>query len=100
MAVDVRLPTLLRANTDGASCTFSHNLWFEVNDPANSMPALPNPDPAGIYGQASGYNDTGTLCTGAAQHTGVAVPEVAGTLGGACRPDPPSIGPSEPQPGC
>jgi parallel beta helix pectate lyase-like protein len=90
----------VEAGTDGASCVFSHNLWLETDDPSNSMPALPTPDPAGIYGQPSGYDDTGTLCAGASQHAGVAVPEVAGTLAGSCRPDPPSIGPSEPTPGC
>jgi len=31
---------------------------------------------------------------------GVAVPETPGTLDGDCRPDPPSIGPDEPAPGC
>jgi len=90
----------LEAGTDGASCSFSHNLWLETDDPPNSEPVLPTPDPVGIYGMPSGYDDTGKLCTGAAQHAGIALPEVAGTLDGTCRSDPPSIGPSEPAPGC
>jgi hypothetical protein len=85
------------AGTDGASCTFSHNLWYESDNPANSMPTFPSPEIGGIYGLPPGYMLDGSLCSSAASaHAGVVVPEVPGTLAGACRPSPPSIGPGEP----
>jgi len=86
--------------TDGASCTFANNLWFESDDPANSMPALPNPETNGVYGMPSGYDANGHICTGASVGAGVELPEVPGTQQGACRIAPPSIGPDEPPSGC
>ncbi|HWU85831.1 MAG TPA: right-handed parallel beta-helix repeat-containing protein [Kofleriaceae bacterium] len=86
-----------------ASCAFSHNLWYRRSPPTSWRPSLPAPltETAGIYDHASGYEDTGRLCAGGgAIGAGVVVPEVAGTLGGVCRPAPPSIGPSERDPGC
>jgi hypothetical protein len=81
------------SNTEPASVTFSHNLW-------NNTTAPPAGDPAAILGMPSGYDMTGRLCAGPAVRAGVAIPELAGTLDGACRADPPSIGPDEPGPDC
>jgi hypothetical protein len=81
------------SNTEPSSVTFSHNLWNNTTTP-------PAGDPAAITGMPSGYDMTGRLCAGAAVGTGVAIPELAGTLAGDCRPDPPSIGPDEPGPDC
>jgi hypothetical protein len=81
------------SNTEPSSVTFSHNLW-------NNTTAPPAGDPAAILGMPSGYDMTGRLCAGAAVRAGVAIPELAGTLDGDCRPDPPSIGPDEPGPDC
>jgi hypothetical protein len=86
--------------TDGASCTFANNLWFESDDPANSTPSLPSPETNGVYGVPSGYDANGHICSGAAVGAGVALPEVPGTQQGACRGSPPSIGPDEPPSGC
>jgi hypothetical protein len=84
--------------TDGASCRFDHNLWYESDTPDTSMSLAPGGETGGIYGMPSGYLlDGTTLCTsGAATGAGVAVPEAPGTSRGTCRPNPPSIGPSEP----
>ncbi len=79
------------------TCVFDHNLWFESDNPPGSHPPLPVPETNGIYEVPSGYNAAGLLCAGgAAIAKGVRLPEVDGTREGACRPDPPSIGPNEP----
>jgi hypothetical protein len=91
-----------RNGTDPASCTFSHNLWLKAGDAA-WKPTLPSAETLGIYGKPSGYTDAGALCASAASPAagaGAPVPGVDGTLQGDCRPSPPSIGPSEPDPGC
>lgn len=88
--------------TAPASCTFSHNLWLQAGATA-WKPTLPSVETLGIYGKPSGYTDAGALCASAASPAagaGEPVPGVDGTLQGACRPSPPSIGPSEPDPGC
>jgi hypothetical protein len=93
-------PMLAGAGTDGPSCRFSHNLWRRATP---WTPALPSAETMGVYDRASGYDDAGTLCAGAggaAAGAGTPVTEVDGTLTGACRPSPPSIGPGEPDPGC
>lgn len=84
--------------TDGPSCKFDHNLWYESDNPATSMSLAPAGETGGVYGMPSGYMPDGTtLCaSGAAPGAGIAVPEVQGTNRGTCRPNPPSIGPSEP----
>ncbi|HSK04546.1 MAG TPA: right-handed parallel beta-helix repeat-containing protein [Kofleriaceae bacterium] len=87
--------------TDAGSCTFRHNLWLKPG--GVWAPALPSPEIGGIYGAPSGYSDAGKLCmsTGSrAAGAGTPLPEVDGTLTGACRSSPPSIGPGEPDPGC
>ena len=81
------------------TCTFSHNLWYDSSKP-DVRPAVPSADPGAIFMMASGYDDDGRLCSGAAIHAGAPIDEVRGTLDGStCRPDPPSVGPSEPPPG-
>jgi hypothetical protein len=90
--------------TDAASCTFSHDMWSRIGD--RWTPALPSAEALGILDQQARYDDAGKLCTSAsspAAGAGAQVPEVEGTLQGGCRPSPPSppsIGPSEPAPGC
>lgn len=89
------------AGTDGPSCAFGHNLWLRGG--AAWTPSLPSAEVMGIYDKASGYRDDGALCASAnspAVRAGTPVPEVPGTIDGACRPQPPSIGPSEPDPDC
>jgi len=85
-----------------ASCQLSHNLWYKTSPPATWMPNLPASlsETMGVYDRPSGYDSNGRLCAGGAVGAGLALPEVTGTLGGACRPAPPSIGPSERDPGC
>jgi hypothetical protein len=90
--------------TDAGSCTFRHNLWLKPG--GFWTPALPTPEVMGIYGVPSGYSAAGKLCasTGSrAAGAGTPLPDIDGTLTGTCRPSPPSppsIGPSEPDPGC
>jgi hypothetical protein len=90
----------VEAGTDGSQCMFANNLWYEVDNPANSTPTLPTPEANGIYGVPSGYDLDGHLCTGAAARAGTSDSAAIGTLEGMCRPTPPSIGPDEPAPGC
>jgi hypothetical protein len=88
---------------DAASCSFSRNLWYRRSPAAAWTPTFPAAlaETMGIYDKPSGYDDRGKLCSGGgAVGAGVALPEVNGTLGGTCRPAPPSIGPSERDPGC
>jgi hypothetical protein len=37
-------------NTEPASFTFAHNLWYAFNQPAQSKPTLPAPETNGVYG--------------------------------------------------
>jgi hypothetical protein len=91
---------------DPASCSFDHNLWHKRSPPATWMPTFPATvsETMSIYDKPSGYDDMGKLCSsGGAIAAGVVLPEVTGTLDGSCRPappSPPSIGPSERDPGC
>lgn len=91
---------------DLASCEVSHNLWYRMNPAASWTPTFPAPlaETMGIYTRPSGYDATGRLCSGGgAAGAGLVLPEVTGTLEGTCRPAPPappSIGPSERDPGC
>ncbi|MGN6106788.1 MAG: hypothetical protein ACTHU0_16895 [Kofleriaceae bacterium] len=83
-----------------SSLAFAHNLWSPM---AKADVVLPTEEVGGIYNERSGYMTDGRLCasTGArVAGAGRKVPEVPGTIDGTCRPDPPSIGPSEPNPGC
>jgi hypothetical protein len=87
------LSTHVNVGIDTAPDTFvfANNLW------ANT-PQLPVAETGGIYGATSGYSVTGgqldPLCAGAPEAgAAVAIPEVTGTFGGACRAMPPSIGP-------
>ncbi len=87
--------------TDATSCTFRHNLWLKPG--GVWTPALPTPETMGIYGEPSGYSDAGTLCAGTSSRAagaGTPLGNIDGTLAGECRPLPPSIGPSEPDPDC
>jgi hypothetical protein len=91
------------AMPDPASCSFSRNLWHKRSPPATWMPTFPGApaETMGIYDKPSGYDDMGKLCSGGgAVGAGIALPDVTGTLAGTCRPSPPSIGPSERDPGC
>jgi hypothetical protein len=83
------------------TCTFSHNMWLK--DGGAWTPLLPTPEAMGFYGKASRYRAGGQLCASDnSPAAGAATPlrEVPGTLQGECRGTPPSIGPSEPDPGC
>lgn len=90
--------------TDADSLVFSHNLWLKNG--ATWAPALPTQETMGIYDTPSGYGDDGRLCTTTSSRSagaGTPLTDVTGTLTGTCRPSPParpSIGPSEPDPGC
>jgi hypothetical protein len=86
-------PMVADGGTDPASCVYSHNLWDGTMMPASGEPGM-------IYNMPSGYDAAGQLCTGAAAHAGVLVPEAPGTFDGECRAMPPSIGPDEPAAGC
>lgn len=84
------------------SCTFSHNMWYRAGGNTWSLD-LPTPETMGFNGRQSGYRDNGQLCASAnspAAGAAAPLPEVPGTLQGQCRGTPPSIGPSEPDPGC
>jgi len=87
------IPMVADSGTDLASVERSHNLWNGTEPPASDEPGM-------IRNMTSGYDASGQLCGGAASHAGVAVPELPSTFDGECRPDPPSIGPDEPAPGC
>lgn len=91
----------MESGTDCSACAFDHNLWLEIDDPGDSTPVFPVPETNGIYGVPSGYDAAGNLCAGGnAIAAGVLVPGDPGTIGGACRPMPPSIGPNEPDGSC
>ena len=86
---------------DPGSCTFSRNMWFREG--GLWEPPLPTDETDGIQDTQSGYTDTGRLCkttSSRAAGAGAPLPEVDGTLQGACRGTSRSIGPSEPDPGC
>jgi hypothetical protein len=86
---------------DAESCTFSHNMWLREGGPWE--PPLPSDETDGILDTQSGYAETGRLCkttSSRAAGAGTPLPEVDGTLQGACRDTPRSIGPSEPDPDC
>ncbi|MBE7451919.1 MAG: right-handed parallel beta-helix repeat-containing protein [Kofleriaceae bacterium] len=94
--------------TDAASFTFSHNLWY-ASDGGSSTPSLPVTETGGVVGQASGYDHLPddpqapitAACVGAPEAgAGVHVPEVTGTLAGACRAAPPAAVTIGPQDGC
>lgn len=83
-----------------SSLSFAHNLWSPMS---MAEVVLPTVETGGIYNERSGYATDGRLCasTGArVAGAGRKVPEVPSTIDGTCRPDPPSIGPREPDPGC
>ncbi|HWO22590.1 MAG TPA: right-handed parallel beta-helix repeat-containing protein [Kofleriaceae bacterium] len=92
------------SGTAPSTCTFSHNMWLRNN--GAWTPQLPTTEEMGQNGKDSGYLGNGQLCASAsslAARAGTPLPEVPGTLQGQCRPtppSPPSIGPSEPDPGC
>jgi hypothetical protein len=90
------------SGTAPTSCTFSHNMWHRNGGGGTWLPMLPTPETRGIYSQQSGYRDDGRLCGTGGPAAGAATPlsEVPGTLQGKCRGTTPSIGPSEPDPGC
>jgi hypothetical protein len=79
--------------------TFSHDLWYAQDDPAQSSPAadLPVTEDSPIVGRAPELVDPANgdyAISGAspAAGAGVAIPGVTGDLAGACYRDPPSIG--------
>lgn len=89
------------ANTAAETFLFANNHWLAADDPARSRPALPVIERGIIVGPPTGY--AGLLTPDATQaslapgspEAGAAVllPEIAGTLTGACRGDVHSIGP-------
>lgn len=89
------------ANTDAVSFTFSHNLWYAVDDPSASTPSLPVPEDGSVIGQGTDYlNFTNAveygmthICGGAEYGAAIALPEVDGTLYGECRHGLHTIGP-------
>jgi hypothetical protein len=87
--------------TDPGSFTFSHDLWLASDNPGQSAPDLPVAEDGGVIGMASGYASfpddprapAGTLCGGGEVGAAAALPEIAGTLDGACRAARADIGP-------
>jgi len=88
-------------DTEPATCRFSYNIWYRPLGTWDLM--LPSTEEGGIHDKQSGYFNDGSLCKGSSSPAigaGTSLPAVDGTLSGACRPSPRSIGPSEPDPGC
>lgn len=94
------------AGTSPATFTFSHNLWYAANDPSRSAPVLPVAEAGGVTGRPSGYVNVpddprapipSPPATGSAEHEArpARLPEVPGTLDGACREGATTIGPQE-----
>ena len=95
------------ANTAPATFTFSHNVWHATDDPARSTPMLPVAEAGAVIGMGSVYNAVPSdpyasldrLCAqGPEVSAATALPEVDGTIDGACRYPtssalPPTIGP-------
>lgn len=92
-------------NTAPETFTFSHNLWYAVDDPARSAPSLPVAEDGSIVGQASSYVTASwdpyselpfAFCGGSPeQGAAIEVPEVDGTMFGECyAAGPRDIGPS------
>lgn len=77
--------------------TFSHNLWYSLDQPGQSTPSLPVPEAGSVIGERSGYLPfiPGYLCEGPEIGAAVELPEIDGTFEGHCRTegDAPTIGP-------
>jgi len=89
-------------DTDPASFTFANNLWYAVDDPAQSDPAgdLPTPESAGVVGQDPLLADLAggdySLTAGSpAIQSGLSPASAARDIAGTCYADPPSIGAHE-----
>jgi hypothetical protein len=92
------------AGTEPTSFVFSHNLWYATDDAGASAPTLPVTETSGVVGQPSGYGHipddprapVTAACVGPSEAgAGEEVPEVTGTLTGACRVAPAAIGPQQ-----
>jgi hypothetical protein len=81
------------SNTNPASFTFDHNLWFAWDDPSQSEPTLPSTETGGIYELDPGLDaDFHISGTGPAAGAGVGSPLSSGDLDGVCYGQPPSQG--------
>ena len=86
------------AGTDPDSFTISTNLWYRLDDPAQSDPpgGLPVAESGGIIGEAPGFVDINgdfhLEPNSPAVSAGSSLAELGGDLDGACFADPPSLG--------
>lgn len=96
------------ANTSPDTFMFAHNLWYAADDPSMSAPSLPVMEQGSVLGQppitsglAPAWDPRAVLTLGLCWESpeydaAIALPEVAGTFDGMCRPgDRRSIGPWE-----
>ncbi len=84
-------------NTDSASFSFRHNLWYAHNNPNQSTPSLPIQEIGGIYGQDPLFRDfeSSDFHIDPESHAALAgslPPQVTGDFDGRCYEEPPSIG--------
>lgn len=93
----VNIPANVGSNTDPASFEFSHNLWYAVDRPERSQPALPGAESEGLYGLPPRFRnaaggDFSVTPTSAAAGKGQKLPGVKADISGACYRDRPAIG--------
>lgn len=90
------------ANTEPATFTFSHNLWYAEDDPEASTPMLPVSEDGSVIGVDTGYRNFRNaieyqmkhICSGEPEdRAGTPLPEVDGDLVGSCRDERHTIGP-------
>jgi hypothetical protein len=88
------------ADTAPETFTFSHNLWFAVDAPAQSTPALPVVEDGSVIGEGTAYQEYSIdgpgptfACFGPELDRGIPLVEVSGYLDGTCRGSTTTIGP-------
>lgn len=91
------------ANTAPATFGFSHNLWYALNQPAQSRPTLPAPEQAGLFGLNPRFvnaaqGDFAVATNSPAAGAGTTLPEVKADLRERCFARPPTIGAFEAHP--
>lgn len=81
--------------TSPTTFTFSNNLWYSLDSPAQSTPALPVAETGSLINQHTGYVEAHTgYCDGPETGAALSLPEIDGTIDGFCRAGhAPTIGP-------